>query len=491
MYKNYKILATVCARGGSKGVKNKNIRPLLGKPVICYTLNAVKNSRLIDEYVISTDSDDIINIVRNYGFEVLFKRPDELAGDKVSRIEPIRHAVEWYENYKNTKYDFIIDLGVATPLKNSEDIDSAIKLIIDSGCSNVFSVCKASRNPYYNMVEEKAGFVKKVKNIDAKLTDRRDAPVVYSMNDGINIWKRNILLSNIPQFNLDTKVYIMPETRSIDIDEEIDFQIAETILSKTSSRLLSGKVVLVIGGLGLLGKNFSEFIVEHGAHCIIADNKVHDSNLYLSNGKLFDFVTLDITDKKSTENVIALLNSKFNKIDAVINTAYPRNKNWGELFENVSYSDFCENCNLHLGGYFMVMHCFANYFLKQGYGNIINIASIQGISAPKFDTYEGIKINNNEMTSPVEYSAIKAGIINLTKYCAKYFKGKNIRFNCISPGGIYNGQPEEFVNKYNKYCINKGMLSPSDLNGAVLFLLSDGSASLNGQNIVIDDGWSL
>jgi NAD(P)-dependent dehydrogenase (short-subunit alcohol dehydrogenase family) len=95
------------------------------------------------------------------------------------------------------------------------------------------------------------------------------------------------------------------------------------------------------------------------------------------------------------------------------------------------------------------------------------------------------------MTMPVEYACIKSGIISLTKYIAKYYKGYNIRANCISPGGIYNNQPEEFVRKYNSYCLNKGMLNKEDINGTLIFLLSDMSKYINGQNIVIDDGFSL
>ena len=95
------------------------------------------------------------------------------------------------------------------------------------------------------------------------------------------------------------------------------------------------------------------------------------------------------------------------------------------------------------------------------------------------------------MTSPVEYAVIKSGLIHLTKYMAKYFKGKNIRINTISPGGILNNQPEEFLKKYNDQCSQKGMLEAKDLNGTLLFLLSDASCYINGQNILVDDGFCL
>lgn len=127
-----------------------------------------------------------------------------------------------------------------------------------------------------------------------------------------------------------------------------------------------------------------------------------------------------------------------------------------------------------------------HYFQKKGGGSLIHISSIQGVAAPKFDHYEG-----TGMVSPIEYSAIKAGIVSITRYLAKYCKNQNIRVNCISPGGILSGQPESFLSNYKKDCLSKGMLDATDITGALMFLLSDQSKYISGQNIIIDDGWSL
>ena len=119
--------------------------------------------------------------------------------------------------------------------------------------------------------------------------------------------------------------------------------------------------------------------------------------------------------------------------------------------------------------------------------SLILFSSIQGIQAPKFDHYRNLKI-----TSPIEYSAIKSGIISISKYLAKYYKNKNIRINSISPGGIKDtSQPKLFVKRYKESCNSKGLLDGSDLSGLVLFLLSHQSKYITGQNLVIDDGWSL
>lgn len=157
-----------------------------------------------------------------------------------------------------------------------------------------------------------------------------------------------------------------------------------------------------------------------------------------------------------------------------------------DIFFDVEYEDFIQNLSLNLGGYFLTSQCFSKYFKKQSYGNIINISSIYGVVAPKFEVYE-----NTSMTMPVEYAAIKSGLIHLTKYMAKYFKGMNIRVNALSPGGILDKQPESFLEKYKEKCLNKGMLENSDLKGTLVYLLSDMSKYVNGQNIIVDDGFSL
>ena len=133
-----------------------------------------------------------------------------------------------------------------------------------------------------------------------------------------------------------------------------------------------------------------------------------------------------------------------------------------------------------------LLKLFSEYFAKQGHGHIISIASVYGSIAPRFEIYEGL-----DKTMPVEYAAIKAAVIHLTKYMAKYFKGKNIRVNCISPGGAFNNEPKEFVKKYSSHSPMSRMVPSSDIANTLIFLLSDESSAVNGQNIIVDDGWSL
>jgi len=255
---------------------------------------------------------------------------------------------------------------------------------------------------------------------------------------------------------------------------------------------LKDKVIVVTGGAGLIGRSFIEVIINEGGVAIIADidyelgQSIKTKLSKELKTKNIDFVQMDVTSTQSLIDSIVYLDDKYHKIDALVNNAYPKNNKYGRHFFDVEFEDFVENTGLNLGGFFLTSQQYAKYFQGQGHGNIINISSIYGVVAPKFEIYD-----NTEMTTPVEYAAIKSSMLHLTKYMAKYLKGKNIRVNAISPGGILDSQPKEFLSKYNQQCSTKGMLDPKDLNGTLIFLLSDASQYVNGQNIIVDDGFSI
>jgi NAD(P)-dependent dehydrogenase (short-subunit alcohol dehydrogenase family) len=257
------------------------------------------------------------------------------------------------------------------------------------------------------------------------------------------------------------------------------------------TKLLDGKTVVIIGGAGLIGQTFAEGIVAHGGKVIIADIDIarcQDVCRRIADkvaGIPPEAEVVDMTSKISLDSLIARISAAQGSIDAVVNNAYPRNKRYGRKLEEVEYQDFCENINLHLGGYFLSTQRFASHFKIQGHGHVINISSIYGSVAPRFEVYEG-----TAMTMPIEYAAIKSALQHISVYFMRYYKGTKLRFNCISPGGILDNQPESFLLRYKEFAQHKGMLDPSDVVGSLIFLLSDLSLFVNGQNLVIDDGWS-
>ncbi len=222
------ILYVIPARGGSKGVPGKNIRPLAGKPLIYYTIEAAKAVAPIENICVSTDSEEIKKVVESYGIEVPFKRPDELSTDYATSEAVIKHALNFYFE-KGANYDFVVMLQLTSPLRNGKHIQEAINLI-DEKTEMIVSVKETSSNPYYVLVEEdKEGFLRLSK--DSSFTRRQDCPIVYELNGAIYIMRVNELL-NKGMKNLRRRKYLMDGIYSIDIDTYLDFDIAELILNK-------------------------------------------------------------------------------------------------------------------------------------------------------------------------------------------------------------------------------------------------------------------
>ena len=206
--------------------------------------------------------------------------------------------------------------------------------------------------------------------------------------------------------------------------------------------MLENKNIVLYGGAGLIGKEFVKAIKKNNGNVIVIDKISYDDWKKLD---IFSdlYISADITSEKDVFNNINTIANSFENIDAVVNTTFPKTKDWGKHFFDIDYSDFVENITIQIGSSFIISRLYAKYFRDQGFGNIINIGSIQGVVAPKFDTYYG-----TDMTQPPMYSIVKSGVIHLTKYMAKYFKGNNIRVNCISPGGIFDNQPKQFLSAY-------------------------------------------
>lgn len=228
-----KILCTICARGGSKGVKNKNIKPINGKPLIAYTIEQAKDSGLFEYIVISTDSDDIANISKEYRAEVFFKRDATMASDKAGKLDVIRDAFKRSEEYYNTQFDYLIDLDATAPLRDVADIISAFKQFKKNNNDNLITAMPSRRSPYFNLVEvNKEGKVYLSKTLKNAILRRQDAPKTYDMNASIYIWKRDVILQKNSIFLEKTGLYIMPEERSIDIDSELDYRFVEFLMKE-------------------------------------------------------------------------------------------------------------------------------------------------------------------------------------------------------------------------------------------------------------------
>jgi NAD(P)-dependent dehydrogenase (short-subunit alcohol dehydrogenase family) len=245
---------------------------------------------------------------------------------------------------------------------------------------------------------------------------------------------------------------------------------------------------MITGAAGRIGASAARAVIDEGGCVGLVDvdaERLSTVSNGLPAGKALALHGNPL-DPDDSDRLISETRDYFSRIDAIIHSAYPRSDGWGTAFENLVPEYLFEDLSNHLGGAILFSQRALRYFKAQGYGNLIHVSSVQGVAAPKFEHYEG-----TNMVSPIEYSAIKSGLISVTRYLAKYYQGMNIRVNCISPGGILDNQPDKFLHKYRASCNDKGMLDAEDLNGSIVYLLSDCSRYVTGQNIVVDDGWSL
>ena len=250
---------------------------------------------------------------------------------------------------------------------------------------------------------------------------------------------------------------------------------------------LTGHVVLVTGGGGLIGAEVCRAIDRHGGTAVVAEydeQRGADVAAQLERG---EFVQLDITDPASIDEVCDYVFAEYGHLDGLVNLAYPRTDDYGQAFESVDKDDLVENISLHLGGYYAMTRTAVLRMLEQDcQGSVVNFSSIYGIQAPDFAIYDG-----TDMTSPVEYSVLKAGVLNFTRYLASYLGTDGIRVNSVSPGGVFNDQPEQFVEKYERNVPLGRMAEPEDISGAVVYLLSDAASYVTGHNLVVDGGWTI
>lgn len=228
------VLCTICARGGSKGVKNKNIKLLNNKPLIAYTIEQAKQSGLFEHIVISTDSDAIAATAQEYGAEVFFKRSDEMASDIAGKLDVIRDAFIRSEEYYGCTFDTLIDLDSTAPLRSVQDITESYVQFLRDDNDNLITAMPSRRSPYFNLVEmDKTGKVALSKKLSEGIVRRQDAPKSYDMNASIYIWKRDVILNEKSLFLNKTGLFVMPEERSIDIDTELDFEFVEFLMRKS------------------------------------------------------------------------------------------------------------------------------------------------------------------------------------------------------------------------------------------------------------------
>jgi CMP-N,N'-diacetyllegionaminic acid synthase len=230
-------LCTICARGGSKGLANKNIKPIIGVPLIAHSLMQARKAGIFAQIAVSSDSDEILAVAKEWGADALIKRPAELATDTAPKVPVIRHALREAEKQFKTTFDVLVDLDATSPLRSAEDIKASVEMLAAKNITNVITACPSRRSPYFNLIEKNPdGRLGPAKTLPGKVTRRQDAPKTFDMNASIYVWRRQTLLDHDQLFLDGTVLYEMPEGRSHDIDSPLDFEIVEFLMQREKAR---------------------------------------------------------------------------------------------------------------------------------------------------------------------------------------------------------------------------------------------------------------
>lgn len=226
-----KYIVLICARGGSKGLPGKNIKPLNGIPLIGWSINIAKQLNKVSRIIISTDSDDIVKVAKDFGAEVPFMRPENLAQDDSPEWQVWQHAINHIEESDNEDIDAIVVLPVTAPLRSIEDVNACIDLFESEEVDSVITVSEANRSPYFNMtVNDDSGYASLVISPENQIIRRQDAPEVFDMTTVAYVVNTNAVKLSNGVFKGKVKSIVIPQERSIDIDTLLDFKIAECLI---------------------------------------------------------------------------------------------------------------------------------------------------------------------------------------------------------------------------------------------------------------------
>lgn len=256
---------------------------------------------------------------------------------------------------------------------------------------------------------------------------------------------------------------------------------------------LDGQVVIITGGNGQIGQEFSQILMEYGAKVVIFDLKI-DRGFLEKHDSLY-YYNVDITSRKQLEDALAHVKAEVGTPTALVNNAaldFPPNST-GDVtgpFEKISGETYDKIMEVNVKGIFLCCQVIGSELARNEYGSIVNMCSIYGMLSPHPEIYDYMNTGGEEWNKPCLYSISKAALLNLSRYLAVYWAKKNVRVNCLTPSGVFNHQDPRFLENYSRAIPIGRMADVSELDGAIIYLVSDASTYYTGNNLVVDGGWT-
>jgi NAD(P)-dependent dehydrogenase (short-subunit alcohol dehydrogenase family)/CMP-N-acetylneuraminic acid synthetase len=476
----------------------------MGRPLIAHSIEQARTSGLFERIAVSTDSPDIAAAARGAGADDLIERPPEMATDEASKVPAIHHALVAIEERYGTTYDTLVDLDATAPIRLPDDIRGAVALLEDTGVASVITGCSAYRSPYFDLVElQPDGSVRLAKPSERTFVRRQDVPTCYDMNASVYVWRTDAFRRDPKVFYKDTRLFAMPPERSREIESEFDLDIVEAMMARAPGggparrgRFdLAGKVAVVTGGAGILGRHFATALAEHGAAVAIIDiddavNEMSASIREKFAGRAIG-IPCDITVEHAVRAAADRIERELGPIDILLNNAATKSRDLAAFFEpteSYGLDTWREVMAVNIDAMFLVAREIGGRMAKRQRGSIIQTSSIYGVVAPDPRIYEGSQYLNRPINTPPVYSASKAAVIGLTRHLATYWGPFNVRVNAITPGGVESGQNDTFKTRYSERVPLGRMAQADEMVGALILLASDASSYITGQNIIVDGG---
>jgi NAD(P)-dependent dehydrogenase (short-subunit alcohol dehydrogenase family) len=264
---------------------------------------------------------------------------------------------------------------------------------------------------------------------------------------------------------------------------------------KTKLFSVQDKIIIITGGLGQLGRQFSKVLEDNGAKVVVFDNKKPSQVADEQSRKNYLYLEVDVTDKAAIQKALEIIKTKWGIPDGLINNAaldFPPGASAEENgpFETYPESSFEKIMDVNVKGVFLMSQVVGGAMAETGRGSIVNINSIYGLLSPDQNIYEYLRNKGEVFYKPVAYSVSKSALLNLTRYLSTYWGAKNVRVNTLTFGGVFNNQDEDFLKAYCPKVPLGRMAREDEYNGAVIFLMSEASSYMTGSNLVIGGGWT-